>query len=101
MVRRTGTSLHAFGRLARAIVVLIALGTGLVFAQTSTGTMLGTVRDVSGALIPGVSITVKHTESGLRRTVVSSERGAYPVALLPVAACASTTMSAGFEQAVR
>jgi len=32
-----------------------------------------------GAPIPGVSITVKHPESGLRKTVVSCERGGYNV----------------------
>src|SRR5438876_8223066 len=101
MVRRTGTSLHAFGRLATAIVVLIALGTCLVFAQSSTATILGVVRDTSGALVPGVSITVKHTESGLTHGVVSGERGAYNVPLLPVGPYEITTTMPGFKQAVR
>ena len=72
MVRRMGVSLRPFERFViTAIVISIALGTCLSFAQTSTATILGTVKDTSGALIPGVSITVKHTESGLTRSVVS------------------------------
>ena len=63
MVRRMGISQHAFARFVTAIVALIALGTCLSFAQTSTATILGTVKDASGALVPGVSITVKHNES--------------------------------------
>src|SRR5713101_953248 len=99
MVRRKDSSLHAFGRFATAIVVLIALGTtGLVLAQTSTATILGVVRDTSGALIPGVSITVKHTESGLTRTVISSERGGYNAPLLPVGADEITTTKPGLKQ---
>src|SRR6058998_3791808 len=101
MVRKTGIGLRSFGRFATAIVVLIALPTCLVFAQTSTATILGVVRDTSGALIPGVSITVKHTESGLTRTVVSGERGAYDVRLLPVGAYEITTNMPGFKQVVR
>src|SRR5213083_171992 len=101
MVRRMGISQHAFARFVTAIVALIALGTGLSFAQTSTATILGTVKDASGALVPGVSITVKHTESGLTRTVVSSEQGAYTVPLLPVGAYEVTTMIPGFKQVVR
>src|SRR5437016_8832251 len=101
MVRRTGIGLRSFGRLATAIVVLIALPTCLSFAQTSMATILGTVRDTSGALVPGVSITVKHTESGLTRTVVSSERGSYNVPLLPVGAYEITTTMPGFKQGVR
>src|SRR5215467_10300719 len=101
MVRRMGISQHPFARFVTAIVALIALGTGLSFAQTSTATILGTVKDTSGALIPGVSITVKHTESGLTRTVVSSEQGGYDVRLLPVGAYEITTMMPGFKSDVR
>src|SRR6059036_3599097 len=102
MVRRMGVSLRPFERFVIAIVVLIALATTpLVFAQTSTATILGVVKDSSGALIPGVSITVKHTESGLTRTAVSGERGAYAVALLPVGAYELTTTMPGFKQVVR
>jgi hypothetical protein len=101
MVRRTRVSLRPLGRLGVAIVVLIALGTSLVFAQVSTATILGVVRDTSGALVPGASITIKHTESGLTRTVVSSERGGYNVPLLPVGAYEITTTMPGFKQAVR
>src|SRR5881296_299412 len=103
MVRRMGVSLRPFERFViTAIVVLIALGTtSLSFAQTSTATILGTVKDTSGALIPGVSIMVKHTESGLTRSAVSGERGAYNVPLLPVGAYELTTTMPGFKQVVR
>src|SRR5881409_291119 len=102
MVRRMGVSLRVFGRFATAIVVLIALGTTcLSFAQTSTAAILGVVKDASGALVPGVSITVKHTESGLTRTAISSERGGYNLPLLPVGAYEITTTMPGFKQQVR
>src|SRR3989475_3391155 len=103
MARGTSNSLHEFGRFATAIVVLIALPTCLVFAQTSaaTATILGVVKDTTGALIPGVSITVKHTETGLTRTAISSETGDYNVPLLPVGAYEITTTMPGFKQDVR
>src|SRR5437899_10544492 len=101
MARRKGTGLHAFGRLGIAIVVLIALGTSLVFAQGSTATILGVVRDTTGALVPGVSITVKHIDTGLTRTAISGESGGYNVQLLPVGAYELTTTMPGFKQDVR
>src|SRR2546427_7591618 len=101
MVRKTGIGLRSFGRFATAIVVLIALPTCLVFAQTSTATILGVVKDTSGALVPGVSITVKHTDTGLTRTAISSESGDYNVQLLPVGAYEITTAMPGFKQQVR
>src|SRR2546428_12143722 len=101
MTTGTGSSLQVVGKFATAFVVLIVLGTCLSIAQTSTATILGTVKDTSGALIPGVSITVKHTESGLTRNVVSGERGGYNVPLLPVGAYEITTTMPGFKQQVR
>src|ERR1700758_1555452 len=101
MVRRKGVSLSAFGRLGIAVVVLIALGTSPVFAQSSTATILGVVKDTSGALIPGVSITVKHVDSGQTRTVISGENGGYNVPLLPVGPYELTTTMPGFKQDVR
>src|SRR5207244_4956589 len=86
-----------------AFVVLIALPACLVFSKTSaaTATILGVVKDTSGALVPGVSISVKHTETGQTRTTISSESGDYNVPLLPVGAYELTTTMPGFKQQVR
>src|SRR5216117_425062 len=101
MLRGVGIRLRSFGGFATAIVVLIALPTCLVFAQSSTATILGVVKDTTGALIPGASITVKHTETGQTRTAISSESGDYNVPLLPVGAYEITTTMPGFKQQVR
>src|SRR5438876_2189900 len=101
MTTGTGNHLQMLRRFVTAIFALIALGTCLSLAQTSTATILGTVKDTSGALIPGVSIAVKHIESGLTRSVVSGERGGYNVPLLPVGAYEITTTMPGFKQQVR
>src|SRR5262245_30614032 len=101
MVRRMTMSLSVLGRLGTAIVVLIAFGTSVIFAQGGTATISGTVRDTSGALIPGVSITIKHTDSGLTRSVTSSETGNYAAPALPVGPYEVTAMIPGFKQQVR
>src|SRR5438093_1304661 len=101
MVRGTGIRLRSFERFVTAIVVLVALPTCLVFAQTSTATILGVVKDTTGALIPGVSITIKHTDTGQTRTAISSETGDYVVALLPVGEYELTTTMPNFKQEVR
>src|SRR6266571_8403083 len=98
---RRKTDLHVLGRVGTAIVGLIALGSCLVFAQGSTGAISGVVRDASGAVIPGVTVTAKHIESGLTRTAVSSETGGYNLQLLPVGAYEITTELPGFKPEVR
>jgi len=43
----------------------------------------GTVRDNSGAVIPGAAITVIHTATNLQRTVASNSAGLFSVPDLP------------------
>src|SRR5215470_16514444 len=101
MARGNGTRLCSFGKLGTAIVLLIAFGTCVVLAQTSTATIVGVVRDSTGALVPGVTINIKHLDSGLTRTVVSNETGSYAAASLPVGPYEISTTMPGFKQEVR
>src|SRR2546428_8357689 len=101
MARGMGSSLQAFGGLGPAIVVLIAFGTSLIFGQGGTATISGVVHDSTGAVLPGVTITIKHVDSGLTRTVVTSEQGGYIAPLLPVGPYEITALLPGFKQQVR
>src|SRR5437868_15006434 len=54
------------------------------FSQSSNASLSGTVSDAAKALIPGVSITAKNTETGVVSTAVSNESGTYNISgLLP------------------
>jgi hypothetical protein len=54
----------------------------IVFAQTDTGRIVGTVKDINGGLVQGADITVKNERTGEERTAVSSESGTYIVSPL-------------------
>src|SRR5207244_10916915 len=56
---------------------------GTVWAQ-ATAQIAGTVRDASGAVIPGVEIKVTQTATGSVRTAISNEEGRYVFANLPL-----------------
>jgi hypothetical protein len=99
-MKRT-THLYISPGFAVAIVGMIALGSCLIFAQGATGSISGVVRDSSGAVIPGVTVTAKHVESGLTRNGLSNEAGAYNIQLLPVGAYEITAQLAGFKQELR
>src|SRR5215467_2914009 len=101
MVRRNGVSVSFLRRLGSAIVLLIAFGTCQVFAQTATGNIVGVIKDTTGALIPGVNISVKHLDSGYVRTAITNETGNYRVPLLPVGPYEVSTTMPGFKQEVR
>ena len=52
------------------------------FAQTTTGTILGTVTDQAQAIVPGATVTVKNIETGVTRSITTDEAGRYRVAAL-------------------
>jgi Carboxypeptidase regulatory-like domain/TonB dependent receptor len=68
--------------------------------QTFRGTILGSVTDVSGASVPGATITVKNTETGLLRTTESQADGSYSVPELPIGNYDVTVDKANFQSYV-
>ena len=71
-----------------------------VFAQLPTGTILGVVKDSSGAVIPDVNITIRNTATGLTRTVTTGNDGAYRVPALPPGRYDVKAEHSGFESEV-
>jgi Carboxypeptidase regulatory-like domain len=67
--------------------VLLALSLVLLstpaFAQRTTATIRGLVVDATQAVLPGVTVTVVNEQTGLTRSVVTNEVGAYSVGGLP------------------
>lgn len=66
------------------ILVLALAATVLFSAQEITGTILGTVRDISGGTIADATITITNEGTGVSRTINSDTNGDYIVNLLPV-----------------
>jgi Carboxypeptidase regulatory-like domain len=70
-----------------------------VFGQRITGTILGTVTDPTGAIIPGVTITVTNVETNLRQNTVTNERGYYEIPYLPLGEYVVIAELSGFKRA--
>src|SRR6266516_3545019 len=100
MVSQRGRGLWAVAFVA-GIIALIVSGNGMVFGQECSATMSGVVHNANGGLVPGVGVTAKHIESGLTRTVITSETGSYRMPALPVGAYEVTAELSGFKQQVR
>jgi hypothetical protein len=59
-------------------------GCSVVMGQAQTGEILGVVTDATGASIPGASITVTNTDTGIGRSVKSDDQGRYDVSDLDI-----------------
>ena len=65
------------------IAVSIVLTPSLLAQSAGTGALTGTVRDATGAVIPGASVILTSTDTNQTRSTVTSENGSYSFALLP------------------
>src|SRR5712691_3092025 len=101
MVSKTWRGLYALPKWVAGLLGLIALGSGLVFAQGFTGTITGTAKDVSGAALVGAAVTVKHLDTGLTRAVKADASGKYSVSSLPIGEYELTAELMGFKGEVR
>src|SRR5437762_7662760 len=92
------------GRLLMKILKLgmsLFLFSALAVAQVTTGTISGTITDSTGAVVPGVNVTLKSVEKGITRTVRTDEGGRYRAPELALGSYEITAEAAGFETVVR
>jgi hypothetical protein len=69
------------------------------WAQETTGTIVGTVKDSTGAVIPNAKISAKNTDQNVViRVVKTSEEGHYVTSMLPIGHYALTFEAPGFKK---
>ena len=86
-----------FLRCAACLVILLGAYSLSAFAQVTSGTILGSVQDTSGAIVPGATITAIAPDLGITRTVTSSSNGTFSLSNLPAATYSLTVQATGFE----
>src|SRR5215831_10015235 len=85
--------------LSTALAVVLIAATA--FSQAGNGRITGTVSDPSNAVIPGVTIEVTNTETGVTFTTISTESGLYSAPnLVPGVYSVSATLP-GFKKYTR
>ncbi|MEO7189837.1 MAG: carboxypeptidase regulatory-like domain-containing protein [Vicinamibacterales bacterium] len=84
--------------LARLTLTGLALSlASTVFAQSVSGTILGTVTDATGAIVAGAKVTVLNEGTGLTRRVVADSTGEYTAPSLPTGRYVVTAELTGFK----
>ncbi|PYR63177.1 MAG: hypothetical protein DMF88_25820, partial [Acidobacteria bacterium] len=88
-------------RYSLVLVISVILGGHLVSAQVTTGTISGVVQDSSGAVTPGVSVTVRNLDTGIARSVTTDERGRYSAPNLTLGNYEVEGQLTGFQTEIR
>src|SRR5207302_8529298 len=99
--RRSPVALPTLAAFVIALVGFIALGNCPVLAQGFAAAITGSVKDTSGAAVPGATITAKHLETGLTRAVDVAASSNYSSPALPVGAYEMTAQKVGLQREVR
>lgn len=80
------------------VFVLTAILSLVLNAQTTTGSITGTVTDASGAVVPSATVKVLNTQTGIHTSVTSDPSGIYTATLLPRGQYAVEVTAAGFKR---
>ena len=71
-----------------------------VFAQITAATVSGTIKDQTGAVLPGVDVVVKNADTGLTRSGVTDANGYFTMPGLPPGTYETRASLQGFRTAV-
>src|SRR5579864_8961162 len=82
------------------VVLFCSMSAAIVCGQT-TAQIHGTVLDASGAAVPGATIKVTQTDTGLARTATSEGDGGYVLTSLPLGPYRLEVTKEGFNTAVQ
>src|SRR5437667_11489376 len=94
-VKNFGLRMIHFAVLAMMLAIPLA-----AVAQVTTATIIGTVSDPGGSIVPGAQVTARNVDTGLARTVISSDAGTYRLEFLPVGKYDIEVSYTGFKKAL-
>jgi hypothetical protein len=81
-----------------AVLGVMLLASAWLFGQAESGTITGTVTDSSNAVVPGATVTVVATSTGLTRTATTAAAGEYAITNLPPTTYTLTIERPGFQK---
>jgi outer membrane receptor protein involved in Fe transport len=89
--------------LARLSLFLAAVGafSPTAHAQVAQAELRGTVTDESGGILPGVTVSATHVETGVVRDTITSERGTYAMPALPIGVYTIKAELVGFKTVLK
>src|SRR4051812_38701608 len=86
-------------KLAVACMLLSLAGT--LPAQDTRGAITGRISDPSGAYIPGATVVITNTATGLKNSIKTNQDGYYQASFLPPGSYRMEAVSQGFKKAIR
>ncbi len=97
-----------FSTWVAEILIVVVSAIGLVLfcgqnlaAQQATALLTGTIKDSSGAVVPGAKVTLKNSDTNVSRTANSDKDGGFVFTLIPIGAYELDVELEGFKKYVQ
>jgi hypothetical protein len=85
--------------LALYVLLVLCISAAVVSAQEITGSIVGTVTDSKGGVVPNAKVTITNSDQQVVvRTLTTDQHGEYAAPLLPVGRYSVTAEIAGFKK---
>src|SRR5450759_961667 len=84
-----------------ALCALLLLTAGFGYSQAVNATLLGTVTDSSGAIVPNAKVTITEVNTGINRSGQTNESGNYTFPDMPPGQYSVTVEVSGFKKETR
>ena len=81
------------------LLACFCIAVGTASAQVTTGTILGTITDSSGAAVPGAQVTVTEINKGTTKQLATDDTGSYTAPFLLPGHYSVTVEKSGFKRA--
>ncbi|MGA3185510.1 MAG: carboxypeptidase regulatory-like domain-containing protein [Bryobacteraceae bacterium] len=88
-------------KLCSALFALAVLGAATAYSQSVNATLLGTVTDSSGAVVPNAKVTITETNTNISHSAATNESGNYSFPDLPPGRYAVVAEQTGFKRESR
>jgi predicted porin len=93
--------MHGRWRVLMALLGSILVGPADAFTQQEAATVVGEVRDPSGAVVPNATVTVTNIDTNISVVTVTNDRGSYTVPNLRPGGYSVSAEAPGFSKIVR
>src|SRR5437868_10444888 len=85
--------------MSRSVFVLLFAFAVTAVAQFDTATVLGTVKDATGAVIGGGKVTLENSGTGVAHTALTNEAGNFDFISVPIGTYRVKAEAKGFQTA--
>lgn len=83
------------------VLLSLAFSDQIILAQVTTATISGTLKDETGAILPGATVKITNLDTGITRTVITDDQGRYHAPNLSLGNYEVQAELTGFQTGVR